>query len=209
MTYCPHNQTGYCPDCQTHSEEINMNKCSQCETAIDTDNDMFYYSEIEGQHYCESCHDSDLQYGSTVLLAGPHFPSDSDGPVRIIVGEAFVEDKYGEDWGDLTFTRTYHRTDGWRGYWDTKIDGWTETMAGWTTGSWDDDPTSQRKATFNEWAEAMYEGRITPPVNVAIVADPTSNVFSTGIGVLVPEDKVEEFIAWIDPELENLRYALN
>jgi hypothetical protein len=47
-----------------------------------------------------------------------------------------------------------------------------------------------------------------PPVNVALITDPTSNVFSTGIGVWVADPDVDTFNEWINGELDTLRYAL-
>jgi hypothetical protein len=45
-------------------------------------------------------------------------------------------------------------------------------------------------------------------VNVALVRDPTSNVFSTAISVLVADGNVATFTEWLNGDLENLRYAL-
>jgi hypothetical protein len=79
-------------------------------------------------------------------------------------------------------------------------------MNGWTTGGWDD-PIARRKATFNQWADSVLTGEVVPPVAVAIVADPTSNVFSMGISVLTPEPKA--FKEWLDAEFDELYEALS
>jgi hypothetical protein len=81
-------------------------------------------------------------------------------------------------------------------------------LSGWTTGGWGD-PTAERKLAFNKWAQSLYDNDTVPPVDIAVATDPTSNVFSTAVGVFVPEDQVEEFTQWINGELDNLRYALS
>ena len=106
---------------------------------------------------------------------------------------------------DLTIDRQWVSSDAWRGHYNTTIDGWTEVLNGWTTGGWDD-PIAQRKVTFNEWAEQVLKGEIVLPVAVAIIADPTSNVFSMGIGVLTPDP--EAFKEWLGTEFGELHKSL-
>lgn len=188
-------------------------KCDNCSDQIDTDNDMFYGSEINGNTYCEGCHHEDMNGASVIMLTGPNWDRTSEGPYRIFVGSWFIEDLWGEPHGDhqfsdLKITRTYKATNAWRGYSETVIDGWTEVLAGWTTGGWGD-PTADRKQVFNEWAENLFTGEIVPPCNIAVITDPTSNVFSTAIGVFVPDAEVDTFTAWVNGELDNLRYALS
>lgn len=182
-------------------------QCTNCSDDIDTDNDVFYGSEHNGNVYCQGCHNEDLINASTVLLTGPDYEHTTDGPVRIFVGDWFIEDGYGDPRTELPINRTYVRTDGWRGYHETRIDGWTEVLGGWTTGGWGD-PTSDRKQPFNVWAQDLFDGTTVPPVNVAVITDPTSNVFSTGIGVWVADEDVDVFKGWINGELDTLRYAL-
>jgi len=181
--------------------------CSGCETAIDTENDMFYFSNLTDGTFCQDCHINDMQYASTIMLFGPDFPATSEGPCKVYVTEHFVENQWGDDFSDLEFFHRYVHTSAWRGYHETKIEGWTEVVDGWTTG-WPDDTVS-RKIDFNDWVEDLATGEIFPPVNVAVIMELTSNVFSTAIGVHVPDDQVEQFNAWINGELDNLRYALS
>ena len=185
----------------------NIIDCATCVTKINTDDDIFYGSEINGKEYCLDCYIADRQEASTVYLTGPDYLTD-DGPFTVFVSEAFIEDKYREPISEPVFKRVYKSNDAWRGYYETSIEGWVEVLEGWTTGTWDD-AVSQRKYGFNQWAEALFTGEIVPPVNVAVATDPTSNVFSTAITVYVPSDQVEKFTLWINGELDNLRYALS
>lgn len=185
----------------------NIAKCDQCEIQINTEDDLFYGSTRTGETYCVNCHEADLREGSVILLTGPDYPHDFDEPYSVVVGDAFTEDRWAEEWSDLDVQRVYVSTDGWHGYYQTTISGWSEVFGGWTTGGWDDG-TARRKQPFNEWAEELFDGTITPPVNVALVRDPTSNVFSTAISVLVADGDVATFTEWLNGDLENLRYAL-
>ena len=184
-----------------------LTTCDHCEDQIDTESDVFYGSETNGGTYCRGCYESDVREASTVFLTGPDYPATSEGPVQVAVGQWFIEDRWLEPFTDLTFKRAYHSTDGWRGYIETTIEGWSEILGGWTTDGWGDS-TARRKQPFNEWAESLFTGEIVPPVNVAVITDPTSNVFSTAIGVFVPNEHVETFTNWLNGELDNLRYAL-
>lgn len=183
-------------------------KCDNCEDKIDTDEDIYYGSELSGKTFCPSCYESDRQSASQLLITGPNFQSDHGEPVKLYVSEDFVEDWWGEYISEPKVSRTYISTSAWRGYHETTIEGWTEVLSGWTTGGWGDE-TSERKQAFNQWAQSLYDGETVPLVDIAIATDPTSNVFSTAIGVFVPTEKVEEFTLWINGELDNLRYALS
>jgi hypothetical protein len=185
-----------------------MTKCAHCSDDINTEDDIFYGSETNGNTYCETCHHADMNEGSVVMLTGPDYERTPEGPYRIIVGDWFVEDLWGESTSDLLVNRVYKSTDAWRGYYETSIYDWTEVLSGWTTGG-GGDPIADRKQAFNEWAESLFDGKNVPPVNIALITDPTSNVFSTAIGVFVPDEQVETFEQWINGELDNLRYALS
>lgn len=174
---------------------------TDCGREIDTDQEPVYFT-ADGKGYCETCHDHDLQYASTVIVV--------DGGERRTyhVGDLFVEDEWCETDGiPYRFTRTYHRTDAWRGYHETTIDGWTELTSGWTTGGWGD-PIADRKQRFNQWANDVCSGEAECPVPLAIVSDPTSNVFSTAIGVFVPTSDVDTVKEWLGESLDDLVTAL-
>lgn len=183
-------------------------KCDSCTDDINTDEDIFYGSESSGKTFCESCYIDDRQSASSLFITGPNFQNSDNEPVTFYVSEHFVEDKWGEYISEPKVSRTYVSSSAWRGYHETTIEGWSEVLSGWTTGGWGDE-TAQRKLAFNQWAESLYESDTVPPVDIAIATDPTSNVFSTAIGVFVPTEKVEEFTQWINGELDNLRYALS
>lgn len=113
--------------------------------------------------------------------------------------EAYLVHEYGvfsyEDLEEVDpppLSRTYKRTDGWRGYYETRPtdEGWTEIEAGWTTGNWGD-AIADSKQAFNAWAERVMDGRTILDHPVWIVFDLTSNVFSTAVGVFVPDDVAE------------------
>lgn len=179
-------------------------KCAHCEDPIDSENDEFYGSEHDGNTYCPTCYRQDLEYASTAILVGPDYPD----PVRVFIGDWFIEADYGDPWnGPITFDRAYKSTGGWRGYYETRIDGWTEILSGWTTGGWGDS-TSLRKQDFNEWAESLITQEQTSPVNVAIITDPTSNVFSTAVGVWVADKDVETLTQWLGETADELERSL-
>lgn len=181
-------------------------KCPGCDEQIEPEVDWIAISPVDGETYCESCHTSDMNYAAVVFVFGPGFEADSDGPIRYYVGSLFREDRWGEE-PDLDFQQRYHRTDGWRGYTVTTIDGWVEIVDGWSTGDWGD-PISDRKRPFREWCEGLHDGTIEPPCPVAVISDHTSNVFSTAMGVHVREDDREKFIEWLNGDLEVLHDAL-
>lgn len=183
-------------------------KCDNCSDEINTDEDMFYGSELSGKTFCPSCYESDRQNASQVFVRGPNFMQSNGDPVILYVSSDFIEDVNGEYITEPKLSRTYKSSSGWRGHYETTIEGWSEVLSGWTTGGWGD-PTGQRKLAFNLWAQNLYESDEVPPVDVAIATDPTSNVFSTAVGVFVPKEKVDEFTQWINGELDNLRYALS
>jgi len=184
-------------------------KCDNCTDLINSDDDVFYGSESSGKTFCEGCYIDDRNSASTVYLVGPSFEFDYDEkPVTVYVSENFVENRYGESFDDLKMSRVYKNTSAWRGYNETSIKGWVEVFDGWTTGGWGD-PTADRKQVFNEWAESLLTAKSKSPVDVAIIMDSTSNVFSMGVGVHVPKESLGNFTEWLDGELENLRYALS
>jgi hypothetical protein len=156
---------------------------------------------------CFGCYEYDLQHAS-------HATWIHDGEVkRFYIGDHVIMDEYGEEEfyrGEPEFSRVYHSTSGWRGYFETTVAGHVEVpgLTGWTTGDWGD-ATGNRKATFNDWAEALAKGEIESPVPVIIISDPTSNIFSIAIGVWVAEDDLETFTAWQgDDRAEQLSEAL-
>jgi len=173
--------------------------CSECETDYNPDEEGTY-SMVTEQPVCHSCEESDLQYASTVHLVQDFVLH------KFLIGDLFHINEYGDP-VDIGAKRKYVSTDAWRGYNETEIDGLVTVLTGWTTGGWDDS-TARRKATFNEWAESITTGEIVPPFKLAIIVDPTSNVFSTSI--TVQAESRERFIKWVGEDtFEELENALS
>lgn len=182
--------------------------CKGCEQPFDPDTDFYLISPVDGEAYCEGCRESDLNSAGRVLLFGPGYAADRDGQPIVFVGSLFIEDRYGEEPSDgLVYQHNWVSTDAWRGYAVTSIDGWVEILDGWTTGNWGD-AISAGKQPFNEWVEALCNGDVDPPVPVAVITDVTSNVFSTAVGVWVPEEYTDTFREWLNGDLDVLTLAL-
>jgi hypothetical protein len=178
--------------------------CVVCEEPIDLESDSYYYSETKDGHVCESCEQSDMERASNVIL----FNADGTKE-RVLVSDLFVKDaEYWEDFDRVKMTREWKSTDGWRGYFDTTIEGYEEIkdLTGWTTG-WVDE-TVGRKATLNEWLEEIYESEERPEIDFAVISEQTSNVFSMAISVWVKEGQREQFVEWLGEEYGVLTEAL-
>jgi|JI10StandDraft_1071094.scaffolds.fasta_scaffold80819_5 hypothetical protein len=163
------------------------------------------YVGSDGKVYCGSCREHDLDNAATIHLIGPSYGKG----YLVKVGDLFVEDFEGEEPTGVTFTRKWVSSDSWRGYHQTNIVGWYEIADGWTTG-WPDDSTA-RKVTLNDFIEAMIVGGNTPPVDVCIILDSTSNVFSTAVGIHVKDHDAEALQTWLSAgalDLDGLRSAL-
>lgn len=180
--------------------------CPGCEETYDSDIDGSCWSDVEEAEYCQYCRDSDMNHAAVAHLVGPDYPVEDGQASRFYVGSLFREDQWGEV-PSLPFSYTYVRTSAWRGYSVVSIDGWTEVLDGWTTGDWGDS-ISNGKRPFREWAEGLLTGEVTPPCNVAVIFSPTSNVFSSAVGIYVPQDKVDTFREWLDSDAEVLHAAL-
>lgn len=184
-------------------------KCCACDIEINTNSDDYGWSATQEDYLCIGCRESDEESASTMTVIADNDGLNADKKVKkYFIGQHIRmsedgDDMWGMDWG---VKREWVSSDAWRGHYNTTVDGWTEVLNGWTTGGWDD-PTAQRKIPFNEWAEQMIKGEIIPPVAVAIIADPTSNVFSTGINVLTPDP--ETFKKWLGAEFGELHKSLS
>jgi len=175
-------------------------KCADCDEVQDIDDQS--HGKDNGDVVCRNCVDEAMNYRSTINVF-------EDGTVTIIyVSEYETINEYGDPFDTLTISRKYIQTDGWRGYHETNIEGWVTITDGWTTGGWGD-PTADRKQVFNEWVEDMTRSDIIPPVPVAIVYDPTSNVFSMAITVLVKADDENNFREWLGEDINQLQKSLS
>lgn len=178
-------------------------KCAGCEEDLNPEVDYAQFSSVTDEWFCEGCWESDIGHATTLYWV-------VDGKVsKFTIGDYFRINEYGDeiDPKELPVRREYISTDGWRGYNNTTIEGTVEVLTGWTTGGWDDS-TGQRKKLFNEWAESLLKGEITPPFDIFVVLDPTSNVFSTAVSILVKVDKEDEFTKWFEEDIDDLHHSL-
>jgi len=186
-------------------------KCADeyCEEQFDPEVDDCRYSELLKGWYCWGCYESHQDHSSTVFVV-------ENGEKRAYIVNDFeiVDREYGESVypGDVIgkgIKRVYRSTDGWRGHYETTIEDWVEVVSGWTTGNWGDS-ISNSKQVFNEWAQNLLEDSLEepPPVHVAVIVDPTSNLFSTAVGVFVHRDNYAEFVVWLNGDRETLEYSL-
>lgn len=178
-----------------------QSNCCECQESIDTENGDYGWSLTRENYLCIPCRDNDESSASRIMVV-------QFGDTKTyLIGEHSRTTEHGDDLFEVDWSikREWVRSDPHRGYWNTLIDGWTSIMEGWTTGGWDD-PVAQRKQRFNEWAELISSGETLCPIPLAIVSDPTSNLFSMGISVLTP--KPNELIKWLGSDFKELESSL-
>jgi hypothetical protein len=181
--------------------EATVSKCCECEEIVDTEGDHGW-SAVKEDYLCWGCYESDQTYSSIVQIV------DDGAVLKYYIGDHIRMDEFGDDLynTNLTINREYIHSDAHRGHYETTIEGWTDIMNGWTTGGWDDS-IARRKQVFNQWAESVLSTELESPAPIAIVSDPTSNVFSMGISVLTPEpNRIKE---WLGEEFDSLYGALS
>jgi hypothetical protein len=162
-------------------------KCVGCESTFDTDSgDGGRWSELRGAEYCWGCFESDIESASVVTVYKPGKEED-----RYLIGSNWIVD--GEYYEELPreqwarFNRTYTRTDAWRGYFVTTLEGWHEVAEGvnlWGEGSKIDGIAEKIKYAWE--AELL-------PFDVAFAVDRTSNLFASGVSIFVPQHRVKDF----------------
>lgn len=187
-------------------QEMTMKKCkcSQCETFVNCDN---VYYDKSGDIWCEDCYESITEYLSTAIGI---FPDGHKETYKF--DEHFCFDEYlGEcEYPPCIKGQHYVRTDGWRGYQAVDFhDGWTQVSSGWVTGYPDD--STKRKADIAELYEQLYDGELTPPVEVWWVFAITSNVFSTACDIVCRSAELPILEAWLETigqSKEDLEYML-
>jgi len=178
--------------------------CAECHEAIDPEFDDSQWSNVQDKYICFSCYESDVHHASTAYVI-------EGGKVeKYTVGDYAVFDEYGDDpnprWVDLK--RQWVSSDAWRGHYETTLGGFVPVVDGWTTGGWDD-AIAQRKQTFNQWAEGLLKSEVIPPCRVALIFDPTSNVFSMAVTLLVEAEHEAKFKEWLSDDLDDLYNALS
>jgi hypothetical protein len=181
------------------------NTCHDCENQFDPDTEG-QWSDVVNDYICESCYEQDVNSASTLFIVSP------EGAKKFIIGDYVRFNEYGDPlWGEdaeLIASREWRSTDGWRGYQHTTLNGWTEVLDGWTTGDWDD-AVGRRKRDFNQWVEELIGGTSDCPFTVAVLVEPTSNVFSTGVSVLVKDRDRDDFITYLSDDYEALHESLS
>ena len=175
-------------------------KCADCDEVQDLEEQS--HGKDNGDVVCRNCVDSAHESRSGINVF-------EDGTNTIIyVTEYETVDEYGDPISSLPISRKWKSTDGWRGYYETTIEGWVTIVEGWTTGGWGD-PTADRKQSFNGWFDDMLRCDVISPVPVAIITDPTSNVFSVAITVLVKADDETTFREWLGEDINQLQKSLS
>lgn len=179
-------------------------KCNSCDTEFDTDTGGVF-SNITESDYCDQCYGEDIDGSSKVIFVS------SAGVEQFYIGDAFRTNEYGDEYYNESLKREYISTDAWRGHYKTTIDGYTDVLSGWTTGAWGD-PTADRKQLFNDLSTQLINEDLIPPCTVVLVLDPTSNLFSTTVSVLVPNGSEEIFKNWLTEEgltINDLQHSLS
>jgi len=180
----------------------NYARCDECKDWLDIENGEHTYDKNENI-VCHACESSEFENASTVHVVHP------DGEKKqVLVTERFtVEREYFEP--VTGYTREWQSSSGYRGTYVTSVEGHVEVLSGWMTG-WVDETVPQ-KARFNEWLERVLgddEEHEPAPCKFVIAFDPTSNVFSTAVGVWVEEENRDEFVEWLGDDFEVLHNAL-
>ena len=177
-----------------------MEKCVECQEEHELD-DMTW-SHTQDAPLCQSCESADFEHPSTLLVV------ENYGLKKYYIGKHIRITEYGDDIPSaFEITRDWISTSDWRGYFDTKIKGWSTVTDGWTTGGWDD-AVARRKHTFNEWMDEVCSLHEHLPFSVAFLIEPTSNVFSTAITLLAKTDDIEKLKEWMGSDLEKIVEAL-
>jgi len=176
-------------------EATAMIKCHSCEDHYEEDE--VYTHDKDGNPYCESCEQSIWQNPITITRS---FQGETTKVYYSPELGITMDTEYGEydhtspDCIDDTTWVSY----GHRGHTDiTPASGYEAVLTGWVTGLFDD---VSYKHAINYFTKELYEGDIFPPCPVYIVIAPTSNVFSMGCDIIIPEAHVEEFKEWINEE---------
>ena len=175
--------------------------------------DDYVWCNLEEADLCQGCYESDLENASTLYRVrsgeaewvryGSHtgYTQDGDEP-----GEWFTNIVKNNG-----SPRNWIKTDAWRGHYDSSKNlDLVSIASGWTTG-WADETTS-RKVNFNEFADQLIKGDIECPSTIFLLVEPTSNVFSSAVDVLVREADKDKVTGWLEEagySVSTLQNALN
>jgi hypothetical protein len=183
----------------------NLCTCNGCGKELD-END-FVAINLEGESLCESCESSAWDYTNKVMIAHEgevtNFEWCSDF--------GFRDTQYYEQCDPAGVDGfKYHRTDGWRGYWEPIVSkGFVDIASGWATGDYSDVPWKHK---FNALIDEIQSGELSCPYKMVFVFGLTSNVFSMSTDVLVKEAELERFTNWLQEEaglsIDDLKQSL-
>lgn len=135
--------------------------------------------------YCDGCRESDQEHLSTIV----YLSNANNAPVKFYLGDYFSFTEWGDDLPS-NITREYVQTDGWRGYYQTTIQGTVEVDAG--ADLWGE--RTDVRDLAERLKDAQTEG--TLPCAVYVAVEPTSNLFATALTILVNENDVDIFKEW-------------
>lgn len=164
---------------------------------------LSYTRQTDGGYICRDCVDYEMEYASTLV----NFSTKGERVARIT--NYFNT----QDWADeVVGRRKWVDTGGWRGYFETPLkDGYTRLSVGWGTGM--PDHTVQRKNILFALEDLLRaEGRTLPGEGVYVLAEPTSNVFSTAIEFFCKaedEEAIREWLARHEFAVERIEHALS
>jgi hypothetical protein len=175
------------PVLMVNIENDETRMCVGCDEFISAKDIKRYgeYEDNEGKAVCYSCYESDI----TEPCATVFYSDDPDEPCTIGYYHNNTE-------GD--FQVKYHRTDGWRGYYDIiPSDAWELAHSDCILAGSDD---AEELKHFDEYLREIFEDR---NIRWARVISRTSNVFSQGYDFFVTKGKMEE----VELIVENLKVA--
>ena len=173
--------------------------CCSCDDEILSE-DSWEWSNVYDKPICDDCSEQDKEHASIVLLV------DNDILTTYYIGEYLRIDEDGEFIEGLEFEREWISPERHAGFYETTIDGWTEVLCGWTTNSWGDE-ISDKKQIFNNWVSTICEEGLPAATKIAIISDPTSNIFSMGISVVALDSDI--FKQYLGSEITNLQNSLD
>jgi hypothetical protein len=176
-----------CPACDYDIDGVDMSTDEGRDDAINSG--KVEWSNVKEVWVCYGCYESDSTYASKISVWGPGAVDDY-GMDRgcYYVGDITKMNQWGDE-PDIEFVKTYTASSAWRGYSSISAEGYTDAVSGCMLWG---QPTRE-----SDVVEYIAENEETLPVQVLIAYSVTSNVFSQIIDVLVKDDDVEAFRAWI------------
>lgn len=198
--------------------KLGERKCPSCDEFSHPERDNWEWCNLSAREICYSCYESEDEHSSTVVRYSPYgeFEGEQTGgkeAVRFNDEYAF-ETECGEDppawFAEHFLPRTYVRTDGWRGYYETPVKGLVNVAKGWVTGYPDGSmPEKERLGELYEKLSTHPSYATSLPCPLYWLFEPTSNVFSTASEMYVEtHDDLIRLGQWLsehDFELEAVK----